>query len=84
MILVDIPVTREFQSAYRQEIWKQYLDEVSTSAREKGILFLRPTREECGLTDEDFIDYEHMSPPGAEKFSRCLLREIDASGMGTR
>ena len=76
--LAHIPVSKTMHEAsYTPAMWAEYTGYLEELARSRGIPFILLSREDCGLTDADFSDLDHLTPAGAEKFSRRLLRELE-------
>jgi hypothetical protein len=74
-VLVTLPVTREYASAVsrtKREAMKRDLS---------GLALRHHTRyldhfEDAGYVPEDFSNPDHLSPKGAEKFTRQLKAEF--------
>ena len=57
---------------YTPKLWEDYIRYVGGFAKERGIPFLLPKHEECGLSNVDFSDLHHLTEAGQMKFSKCL------------
>lgn len=79
MLIVDMPAQEAHQdwidanaSGVCQE-YERFLSSLSISGV-TVVRYLRPA--DVGLTDGDFGDYAHLSPEGAEKFSKFVATQI--------
>lgn len=71
LVLVDMPVTADLERMYAKE-FAEFRTRLAEAERDRGLRVLRPTREELGLTDDQFADLIHMNRDGANRLSAWL------------
>lgn len=81
-VLVNIPEhgDKYLNQPDGRERYQAYLDQLEALAQSKGIVFVDITdgRAELYRDDALFSDYHHMSPAGAELFTRELAQRLAA------
>jgi len=78
VVLMRLPARREYLATARglpggRAFIEQVDREIATRLDSRVELFACPRARDCGLRDDIFVDYAHMSRAGAEKFTKRFL-----------
>jgi hypothetical protein len=73
--LVTLPATSAYSSSINQDKYRSMLDRLNSVCGRYNVVY-RNYLFDDRFTSSDFIDADHLSPEGAEKFSRLLNEEM--------
>lgn len=77
LVLLDMPVTAALERMYAKE-FAEFRERLAVVERERQVHVLRPTREDVGLTDDQFADLIHMNREGGKRLSEWLRHHMPA------
>jgi hypothetical protein len=84
VVLVDMPVTSDLDVRLHPQEFAAYRSALATIERTRRVRVERASREEVGLSDEDFRDQIHLNASGAARLSAWLRIRLAQDGEGPR
>ena len=80
VIAVTTPFSQSYSDIYDQEFFRVFYDHIQTLFLDQGIEYWDFSHDPEFLNSHDyFVDLDHLSPAGAERFSAILAEKLGLS-----
>jgi hypothetical protein len=76
LVLLEMPLSADVERLYPRE-YEQFRAVLPRVAQAHGVRLLRPTREQVGLTDADYLDLAHLNADGVRRFTAWLRQTLE-------